>query len=110
VADAFEFHQSIGADRIAARSRELATQLKEGLEGVQGIRVITPSDPQLSSGLVCCEVTGLPAGQVVDQLHRDHGIVASVTPYREQYVRFGTSIVTTPDQVDQVIAAVADLA
>ncbi|HEX6234139.1 MAG TPA: aminotransferase class V-fold PLP-dependent enzyme [Jiangellaceae bacterium] len=110
VADAFEFHQSIGADRIAARTHELATQLKEGLEGVQGIRVITPSDPQLSSGLVCCEVTGLPAGQVVDQLHRDHGIVASVTPYREQYVRFGTSIVTTPDQVDQVIAALADLA
>lgn len=110
VADAFEFHESIGADRIAARSRELATQLKEGLAGVPGVRVVTPGDPQLSSGLVCCEVTGVHAGQVVDQLHRNNGVVASVTPYREQYVRFGTSIVTTPDQVDQAIAALADLA
>ena len=110
VADAFEFHESIGPDRIAARTRELATRLKEGLAEVPGIRVVTPSDPQLSSGLVCCEVAGMDAAQVVDELHRDHGMVASVTPYRDQYVRFGTSIVTTPDQVDQVAAALADLA
>jgi selenocysteine lyase/cysteine desulfurase len=109
VADAFEFHEAIGRDRVAARSRELATQLKDGLSEVPGVRVVTPSDPQLSSGLVCCEVAGLHAGEVVEQLHRDHGIVASVTPYREQYVRFGTSIVTTPDQVDQAVSAVAAL-
>lgn len=109
VADAFEFHEAIGRDRVAARSRELATQLKDGLSEVPGVRVVTPIDPQLSSGLVCCEVAGLHAGEVVEQLHRDHGIVASVTPYREQYVRFGTSIVTMPDQVDQAVSAVAAL-
>ena len=110
VTEAFEFHESIGRDRIAARSRELATQLKDGLSGVPGVRVVTPSDPQLSSGLVCCEVPGLHAGEAVEQLHRDHGIVASVTPYRDLYIRFGTSIVTTPEQVDQAVAAVAALA
>ena len=110
VTEAFEFHESIGRDRIAARSRELATQLKDGLSDVPGVRVVTPSDPQLSSGLVCCEVPGLHAGEAVEQLHRDHGIVASVTPYRDLYIRFGTSIVTTPEQVDQAVAAVAALA
>jgi selenocysteine lyase/cysteine desulfurase len=110
VAEAFEFHEAIGRDRVAARSHELATQLKDGLSEVPGVRVVTPSDPQLSSGLVCCEVAGLHAGEAVEQLHRDHGIVASVTPYREQYIRFGTSIVTTPDQVDQAVSAVAALA
>jgi hypothetical protein len=55
-------------------------------------------------------VTGLHAGEAVERLHRDHGIVASVTPYRDQYIRFGTSIVTTPEQVDQAVAAVAALA
>jgi selenocysteine lyase/cysteine desulfurase len=110
VTEAFEFHESIGRDRVAARSRELATQLKDGLSGVPGVRVVTPSDPQLSSGLVCCEVTGLHAGEAVERLHRDHGIVASVTPYRDQYIRFGTSIVTTPEQVDQAISALAALA
>jgi selenocysteine lyase/cysteine desulfurase len=110
VTEAFEFHESIGRDRIAARSRELATQLKDGLSDVPGVRVVTPSDPQLSSGLVCCELAGLHAGEAVEQLHRDHGIVASVTPYRDLYIRFGTSIVTTPEQVDQAVAAVAALA
>jgi len=110
VTEAFEFHESIGRDRVAARSRELATQLKDGLSDVPGVRVVTPSDPQLSSGLVCCELAGLHAGEAVEQLHRDHGIVASVTPYRDLYIRFGTSIVTTPEQVDQAVAAVAALA
>lgn len=110
VADAFGFHEAIGADRVAARTRELATQLKDGLAEVPGVRVVTPSDPQLSSGLVCCEVAGMHAGQVADRLHRDHGIVASVTPYRDQYVRFGTSIVITPEQIDQAVAAMAELA
>ncbi len=109
VSNAFEFHESIGADRIAARTRELATQLKAGLAEIRGVRVVTPIEPELSSGLVCCEVSGIQAGEVVDRLHRDHGIVASVTPYRDQYVRFGTSIATTPDQVDQAITALAGM-
>jgi hypothetical protein len=47
---------------------------------------------------------------VIDVLHRDYGILASVTPYRAQYVRFGTSIVTTPEQVDAAVAALAEIA
>ena len=109
VAEAFEFHESIGRERIAERSGELATRLKDGLSEVPGVRVVTPSDPQLSSGLVCCEVASMHAGEVVERLHREHNIVASVTPYRDQYVRFGTSIVTTPEQVDQAVAALAEL-
>jgi hypothetical protein len=42
---------------------------------------------------------------VVERLRREHGILATVTPYREQYVRFGTSVVTTPEQVDAAVAA-----
>lgn len=38
---------------------------------------------------------------------RERGISASVTPYREPYVRFGPGIVTTPDDVDGLIEAVA---
>jgi hypothetical protein len=40
-------------------------------------------------------------------LHR--GIAASVTPYRESYLRFGPSIVTSPDEVDAVLDAMRDL-
>jgi hypothetical protein len=41
----------------------------------------------------------------------DHaeGIVASATPYRTTYLRLGPSIVTTPEQVEAAVAAVAGL-
>jgi selenocysteine lyase/cysteine desulfurase len=109
-AEAFEFHQSIGIDRVAGRTRELATRLKEGLSAVPGVRVVTPLDPELSSGLVCCDVVGRNPGEVVERLQADHGIVASVTPYRDQYTRFGASIVTTPQQVDDAVTAIEALA
>jgi len=32
-------------------------------------------------------------------------VVASITPYREQYVRLGPSIVTSPDDVNAVVEA-----
>ncbi|WP_053207710.1 hypothetical protein [Jiangella muralis] len=46
-----------------------------------------------------------PAAAVAGELARD----ASLTPYRETYVRFGTSIVTTPEQVDAAVEAVDEL-
>lgn len=109
VTEAFAFHSEIGPDRVAARTRELATRLKDGLAEIGGVRLVTPRDPELSAGLVCAEVAGRDPSEVVDRL-RDQRIVATVTPYREPYVRFGASIVTTPDQVDAAVEAVAGLA
>lgn len=110
MADAFEFHLGIGRDRVAVRTRELATRLKDGLADVPGVRLMTPRDPELSSGLVCLDVDGRDPFDVVTALRDEHKIVASVTPYRTPYVRFGPSIVTSPEQVDAAIAAVSELA
>ena len=109
VADAFSFHLAIGKERVASRTSELASQLKEGLAALDHVRLVTPRDPALSAGIVCVELAGNEPAQVVTALRRDHGIVASVTPYREQYVRFGPSIVTSPEQVDGVVRALASL-
>jgi len=43
-------------------------------------------------------------------LRAEHRIAASVTPYAQQYLRFGPSIVTTPEQIDRTIDAVGTLA
>jgi selenocysteine lyase/cysteine desulfurase len=40
----------------------------------------------------------------------DAKVIASVTPYDQPLVRLGPSIVTTPAQVDQALAAVRALA
>lgn len=94
---------------MAARIREQATQLKEGLAGIPTVRLVTPDDPELSAGIVCCEVDGLDAFTATVKLREEHRIVASVTPYEQQYLRFGPGIVTMPDQIEQTIKAVAAL-
>ena len=109
VKEAFEFHRAIGRSRIAARIQEQATRLKDGLAGIGTIKLATPRDPNLSAGLVMCSVTGMTPFDAVRQLRAEHKIVASVTPYDDPLLRFGPSIVTTPEQVDQVIRAMGSL-
>jgi selenocysteine lyase/cysteine desulfurase len=74
---------------------------------MSGVRLITPPDPAVSAGIVCCEVAGSDPVELARSLRRDHGIVVSATPYREQFLRIGPSIVTTPDQVDDVLEALS---
>jgi selenocysteine lyase/cysteine desulfurase len=109
VAEAFGFHRDIGKDRVAARTAELATRLKDGLAELPGVRLVTPRDPALSSGIVCCAIDGVDPGAAVLALRQEYGIVASVTPYRESYLRLGPSIATLPDQVDAAVRAVGSL-
>jgi selenocysteine lyase/cysteine desulfurase len=108
VREAFELHQRIGRGRIAERIAVQATRLKDGLADVPSVRLVTPDDPAVSAGIVCCEVDGMMAYNAVQAL-RAAGVVASVTPYEQQYLRFGPSIVTTPAQVDKVVHAVRAL-
>jgi selenocysteine lyase/cysteine desulfurase len=105
LAEAFDFQLAIGIHRVAERTREQATRLKDGLARMSGVRLVTPRDPALSAGIVCCEVAGSDPVDLVRGLRRDHGIVVSATPYREQFLRIGPSLVTTPEQVDDVLEA-----
>lgn len=91
---------------MAARTHEQATQLKEGLAEVPGITLVTPADVELSSGIVCLDVEGTAPPDVVGRLEAE-GFAASITPYRDEHVRLGPGIVTTPDEVDAVVAALA---
>lgn len=109
VTEAFAFHKAIGRDRIAARITEQATRLKEGLAAMPSVKLATPKDPELSAGLVMCTPSSTSPQQAVEKLRAEHKIVASVTPYDNPLLRFGTSILTTPEQVDQVVKAVATL-
>jgi selenocysteine lyase/cysteine desulfurase len=106
---AFKFHLDVGRTRIEERIRELANHLKAGLSALPRVRLITPEGPELSSGIVCFELRGIEPGQVVETLRREHRIGGSVTPYFKQYVRFGPTIVNTPEQVDAAIEAIATL-
>jgi isopenicillin-N epimerase len=110
LADAFELQARIGRSRAAAHVQRLAAALKDGLAGIRGVNLITPSSADLSAGLVCFELRGRDPREVVDRLQHEHRVIASVTPYATEYVRLGPSLVNTDEDVDKALRAVRALA
>ncbi|MET7832390.1 aminotransferase class V-fold PLP-dependent enzyme [Micromonospora sediminicola] len=108
LADAFAFHERIGPARVAGRTRELADRLKDGLAGIRGVRLVTPRAADLSAGVVCCEVPDVPVGEAVGRLYAA-GVIASSTPYRPSYLRFGATIANDEQDVEAALRAVRTL-
>jgi isopenicillin-N epimerase len=107
--EAFDLHQQLGRDRIAARVHALTTRLKQGLSTIPSVRLYTPMDEELSAGLVCFDVANLRPQTVVDRLH-EHKVIATVTPYATSYARLAAGLLTNEEQVDRVVDEVRALA
>jgi len=105
---AFNFHQTITKERVAARIHSLNRQLKEGLAKMPHIKLYTPMADELSAGIVCFDVEGMSADPVVAAL-RKRNIIASVTPYKTLYARLSPGLLVSPAEVDATLAAVHDL-
>jgi selenocysteine lyase/cysteine desulfurase len=98
--EAFEWRRALGRRAVAQRTHALAERLKDGLRGARHLALVTPRAPELSAGLVMTVPYDRDPQDVVDDLFRRHRIVASVSPYRERFVRLGPSIVNDEDEVD----------
>lgn len=105
---AFDFMLQIGKPRTAARTHALNTQLKEGLFDMKHVKLITPMDPKLSSGITCFMVEGMKPDEVVHAL-RKRNIIATASPYRISYARLTPSILNTEEEVVACIRAVEEL-
>nr|HMS86553.1 aminotransferase class V-fold PLP-dependent enzyme [Nitrospira sp.] len=106
--EAFLFHQAIGKAKVTQRIYELNQQLKQGLAAMPHVTLHTPMSQDLSAGIVCFEVAGLPPRQVVEKL-RDRGIVGSVTPYATKYVRLAPSLINSTDEIEKTLEEVRKL-
>ncbi len=105
---AVDFHDKIGKANVAARTTQLASQLKEGLAAMPHVRLVTPRQPGLSAGIVSFDVAGQSASETVHAL-RQRRVIASAAPYAVQHVRLTPSIMNTPADVDAVLAQVREL-
>lgn len=106
--EAFKFHQTIGKSRVTQRIYELNQQLKQGLIKMPHVTLHTPLSQDLSAGIVCFEVVGLTARQVVERL-REQGIIGSVTPYAAQYARLAPGLLNSTEEVETVLNTVQNL-
>jgi selenocysteine lyase/cysteine desulfurase len=108
LAQAFRFHERMRKARVQARIHALARRFKASLVAFPHVRLITPAEEELSAGLVCFEVAGLPPAAVVARL-RERRIVATQTPYNPSYARVGPGVFNTPAEVDRALLAIKSL-
>lgn len=106
---AFAFHRRLGRARVAERIHQLNTQCKDGLAAMKHVRLHTPRNPSLSSGLVSFEVNSMTPDAAVARLLQRR-VVASTSPYATSFVRLAPSLVNSPVDVDAALAAVRSLA
>jgi isopenicillin-N epimerase len=107
--EAFRFHQHIGRARITERIHALASQAKEGLAVMKHVTLHTPRADTLSAALVCFEVKGVPAPEVVKRLQA-RKIITSVTPYATAYARLSPGILNTPEEIETTLREIRALA
>jgi selenocysteine lyase/cysteine desulfurase len=108
LAEAFALHRDIGPSKVAQRTHALATALKDGLAALPKVRVLTPRTPELSAGIVCCEVDGYGPREAMLALHRAK-VLTSTTPYDPSYLRFGPSILSSESDVETAVRAVRSM-
>lgn len=107
--EAFALQRELGKSRVREHVHALALQCKEGLAAMNHVRLLTPMDAALSSGIVVFEVDGLRAEEVVQRLG-DRDIVASVSPYTPSRPRLAPAAFNTPEEIETALAAVRELA
>ena len=105
---AFAFHKHIGRDRVAERIHALNDQCKEGLAAMKNIALYTPRGNDLAAGLICFDVNGIKAEEVVKRL-LEKRIVASTAPYRDRYVRLAPSLINTPNDIETALRSIRNL-
>lgn len=105
---AFEFHDAVGRALIQQRIRELAAQLRSGLEAVAGLQVVTPSHPALNAGVVAVRTPGRDVGALVDSLAAEDRIVVARVRHGAGFDALRISVHPSQDEDDvaRCIAAI----
>ena len=106
---AIELHRTIGRDRIAGRVSELNAAFREEAAKIPGITLHTPRDPDLSGGVSCFEVAGVPAHDVAVKLAARR-IRTNSSPYRTSYARVAAGVMNSPEDIDAVLRELRTLA
>jgi selenocysteine lyase/cysteine desulfurase len=111
IAAAVDFQNAIGKDNIQARSRQLTTQLRNGLKHIGGVRQVTSSDFRLSAAITVFTIQNIAPAQALKHLfEREQVQVRSVKVDNLDAIRVSTHFYNTPREIDRLLSGVSYLA
>jgi len=108
---AIDFASLIGPAAVEARMRSLSGYMKRQLSEVGGVKLKTNLEPELSAGVIKCDITRVPTKQAYDSLWDHHRIAIAMTASGDsQGLRFSPHIYNSREEIDRAVAAVKVLA
>jgi selenocysteine lyase/cysteine desulfurase len=109
IAEALTFHESIGADRKAARLRYLRSLWSGRLTRFPSVTIRTSPDPEQSCGVVLVSVEGKKAPALAEELWKRRILVAAIVHKDFEGLRVTPNIYTTPREIDMFASAMEKL-
>jgi isopenicillin-N epimerase len=109
IAEALTFHESIGADRKAARLRFLRSLWSDRLTRFPNVTIRTSPDPEQSCGVVLVSVEGKKAPALAEELWKQRILVVAIVHKDFEGLRVTPNIYTTPREIDMFASAMEKL-
>lgn len=107
LAEAMKFQERVGRERIAARGRALAAQVRAGLERLEGVEVLTPRAADLNGSIVTFRTAKVPFDQLFSRLLKDHGLrCRPVSEQRLNALRVSTHLFNSPAECAALVSGV----
>jgi selenocysteine lyase/cysteine desulfurase len=107
MAEAMRVQEVMARDRIAEHGRALVAHLREGLEKISSIEVLSPRHPELGTSMLSFRTPRLGYREMFSTLVSDYGL--RCRPVSEQgldAVRVSCHIFNTVDDIDHLIHAI----
>ena len=105
---ALDLHFEIGPERAYERIKELGDRLRRGLSRMEGVEVVTPLHPRMSSGLTTFKVEGIEGKSVQDELWR-RGRIQPRALREGRGVRYSTHIYNSEDEIDRALRIIGEM-
>jgi len=115
IPEAIAVQRGIGLARKCARLRYLASYWHERVRNLRGVQILTPETPSRSFGFSSFAIDGVPSRDVEERMRRQHKILVqdkASRPFRpvDNAVRVSPQPYTTPQELDRLVRAIAEIA
>lgn len=107
--EAIHFQTNIGKPRIERRIKTLAAYLKEEAAKIPNVKVLTPTDPELSGGLTVLGLDGMKNDQFANYMLEKYNLVIARTFNEKNAIRVCTHIFISFKQVDILLEGLKDI-
>ena len=107
---AIDIHNTIGREAVEKRCKGLSAYLRKRFAEVPGLKLLTATDPELTTGIASFGLTKGKNGEIYDRLHKEFNIVVKVAAKPEyNALRFSTHIYNTEREIDKTAEALTKI-